>query len=234
MIGFYDYTVILTYLSILSGTTGIILCLNGVGHPYLGMFFLLFSGLCDTFDGKVARSKKDRTEQMKKFGIQIDSLSDLIAFGVLPACIGIAMIRRGLEGTTLPNFRFVSVGRETIVYQVISIMIAIFYVLVAMIRLAYFNVLEEEDENRDESGQKVYTGLPVTSAALVFPAVLLIHIFVKADLTLLYFGVMIVMGFLFISKIQIRKPENWQIALMILLGIVEFAALAIVLACVRR
>ena len=234
MIGFYDYTVILTYLSILSGTTGIILCLNGVGHPYLGMFFLLFSGLCDTFDGKVARSKKDRTEQMKKFGIQIDSLSDLIAFGVLPACIGIAMIRRGLEGTTLPNFRFVSVGRETIVYQVISIMIAIFYVLVAMIRLAYFNVLEEEDENRDESGQKVYTGLPVTSAALVFPAVLLIHIFVKADLTLLYFGVMIVMGFLFISKIQIRKPENRQIALMILVGGVEFAALAIVLACVRR
>lgn len=68
----------------------------------------------------------------------------------------------------------------------------------------------------------------------VFPAVLLIHIFVKADLTLLYFGVMIVMGFLFISKIQIRKPENRQIALMILLGIVEFAALAIVLACVRR
>ena len=234
MIGFYDYTVILTYLSILSGTTGIILCLNGVGHPYLGMFFLLFSGLCDTFDGKVARSKKDRTEQMKKFGIQIDSLSDLIAFGVLPACIGIAMIRRGLEGTTLPNFRFVSVGRETIVYQVISIMIAIFYVLVAMIRLAYFNVLEEEDENRDESGQKVYTVLPVTSAALVCPAVLLIHIFVKADLTLLYFGVMIVMGFLFISKIQIRKPENRQIALMILLGIVEFAALAIVPACVRR
>lgn len=42
MIGFYDYTVILTYLSILSGTAGIILCLNGIGHPYLGMFFLLF------------------------------------------------------------------------------------------------------------------------------------------------------------------------------------------------
>lgn len=41
-------------------------------------------------------------------------------------------------------------------------------------------------------------------------------------------------GFLFISKIQIRKPENRQIALMILLGVVEFAALAIVLACVRR
>lgn len=93
MIGFYDYTVILTYLSLMSGTIGVMLCLNGMGHPYLGMFFLLFSGLCDTFDGKVARSKKDRTTQMKKFGIQIDSLSDLIAFGMLPACIGIAMLR---------------------------------------------------------------------------------------------------------------------------------------------
>ena len=69
MIGFYDYTVILTYLSLMSGTIGIMLCLNGMGHPYLGMFFLLFSGLCDTFDGKVARTKKDRTPQMKKFEI---------------------------------------------------------------------------------------------------------------------------------------------------------------------
>lgn len=42
MIGFYDYTVVLTYLSLMSGATGIMLCLNGIGHPYLGMFFLLF------------------------------------------------------------------------------------------------------------------------------------------------------------------------------------------------
>ena len=97
MIGFYDYTVILTYLSILSGTTGIILCLNGIGHPYLGMFFLLFSGLCDTFDGKVARMKQNRTEEMKLFGIQIDSLADLISFGVLPACIGMAMFRCNVQ-----------------------------------------------------------------------------------------------------------------------------------------
>ena len=32
MIGFYDYTVILTYLSLMSGTIGIMLCLNGMGH----------------------------------------------------------------------------------------------------------------------------------------------------------------------------------------------------------
>ena len=62
MIGYYDYTVILTYLSMLSATSGIMLCLNDIGHPYLGMFFLMFCGLCDAFDGKVARTKKNRTE----------------------------------------------------------------------------------------------------------------------------------------------------------------------------
>ena len=40
------------------------------------------------FDGKVARTKKDRTDFEKDNGIQLDSLSDLLAFGLLPAAIG--------------------------------------------------------------------------------------------------------------------------------------------------
>lgn len=229
MIGFYDYTVVLTYLSLLSGASGIIVCLKGIGHPYLGMFFLLFSGLCDTFDGKVARSKKNRTDQEKRFGIQIDSLSDLIAFGVLPACIGIAMLRCSLEYTTLPNIHFIRLQEKPMFVQVILTGIAALYVLAAMIRLAYFNVLEEDDQNRDENGEKIYLGLPVTSAALIFPAVLLLHVFISADLTLLYFGVLIIMGFLFLSKIHIKKPQNKQIALMIFFGALEFAVLAAIL-----
>ena len=85
MIGFYDYTMVLTYLSLLSATTGIVVSLSGGGHPYLGCLFLLVCGLCDAFDGKVARTKKDRTRMEQNFGIQIDSLSDIVAFGVLPA-----------------------------------------------------------------------------------------------------------------------------------------------------
>ena len=86
MIGFYNYTVILTYLSLAFAMVGIHLSFNGL---YQWAFIcLIMCGICDTFDGMVARSKKDRTEEEKRFGIQIDSLCDLISFGEFPAILG--------------------------------------------------------------------------------------------------------------------------------------------------
>ena len=82
MIGFYDYTVILTYISFASAVSGIF-CAS-TGHVRWAIVFLAFSGLCDMFDGKIARTKKERTEDEKNFGIQIDSLCDVVCFGVLP------------------------------------------------------------------------------------------------------------------------------------------------------
>ena len=236
MIGYYDYTVILTYLSMLSATSGIMLCLNDIGHPYLGMFFLMFCGLCDAFDGKVARTKKNRTDSMRKFGIQIDSLSDLVAFGVLPACIGIAMLRSSIEFLTFPNFKFLHLhlADKPIIIKVILTLIAIFYALSAMVRLAYFNVTEEERQETEEGVRKVYIGLPVTSSALVFPTILLLHIFFKADLTLLYFLFLAIVGFLFVSDIQVKKPTTKGILAMIAFGIIEAAVLAFIFIVMRR
>ena len=104
MLGVYDYTVILTYISVLSASTGIFVTLTGPGHPYIGMVFLLLCGLCDTFDGKVARTKRNRTKLQKDFGVQIDSLSDLVAFGVLPVCLGMALYRRAPKEIELFKF----------------------------------------------------------------------------------------------------------------------------------
>ena len=210
------------------------LCLNDIGHPYLGMFFLMFCGLCDAFDGKVARTKKNRTEQMKKFGIQIDSLSDLIAFGVLPACIGIAMLRSSIEFSIFPDFKFLHLADKSAIVKVVLTVIAVFYALAAMIRLAYFNVLEEERQKNENGSRKVYLGLPVTSAALVFPTILLIHIFCSADLTLLYFIFLVIVGTLFITRIQVKKPTLKGVIIMILIGSVEAAALAYVFIVMKR
>lgn len=215
MIGFYNYTVILTYLSLVSGTVGIMVSLSDMGHPFWGAFFLLFCGLCDAFDGKVARTKPNRSPFEKKFGIQIDSLSDLVAFGVLPASIGAAMFRR------------LSLGNEHMPrsYTFLIFAVIAFYVLAAMIRLAYFNVLEEERQAGGNSAKQIYIGLPVTSASLIFPSVLLIHYILPADITPIYFAFMLFVGALFVSKIRITKPGLRGILIMVGIGAAEFVAL---------
>lgn len=119
MLGVYDYTVILTYISLWISIGGMMLSLNG--HLDLAVLCLALSGLCDMFDGKIARTKKDRTETEKRFGIQIDSLCDIVCFGVGPAIICYCM---GMNG-------------------IVGVLILMFYVLAGLIRLAWFNVTEE-------------------------------------------------------------------------------------------
>ncbi len=225
MIGVYNYTVVLTYLSVVSGLCGIFVSLSGKGHPFIGIIFLLFSGLCDAFDGTVARMKKDRTDEQKAFGVQIDSLSDLISFGVLPACIGYGMLKSSLIYTEVPKIpvKQLSSGVKDmlIIYPGLLFLIAVMYVLAALIRLAYFNVIEEEKKT-DSSIQSGYTGLPVTSASLVFPATVLIQYVTKPDLTLVYFGVMLLMAVLFVSPFHLAKPKIKHVLMMIGLGLVEF------------
>lgn len=56
MIGFYDYTVILTYISFASSISGIFLATRG--HFNWAIFCLAFSGQCDMFDGKLRGRRK--------------------------------------------------------------------------------------------------------------------------------------------------------------------------------
>ena len=148
MIGVYDYTVILTYLSMISGCIGTIIAMTGIGHPFVGALFLMVSGLCDGFDGRVARSKKNRTTLEKNFGVQIDAFSDLIAFGVLPAAIGVAMLRTSEKFTDRPFWK--DNGRYEW-YPILLVAVAVIYVLAGMIRLAYFNATEDERNKEAEA-----------------------------------------------------------------------------------
>lgn len=218
MIGFYNYTVILTYASLLSAGLGILVSLQGEGHPYAGTFFLLFCGLCDAFDGKVARMKKDRSEDECKFGIQIDSLCDLVSFGVLPAVIGAALMWKS-DVADIPKLH---TGTDGFVIPGICIVIMVTYILVAMIRLAYFNVMEEKRQSEEGGVRKVYEGLPVTSAALIFPLIMLLQFLTPKDLTALYFAGLVVVGALFVSKISVKKPDSKGLCRLIMIGAIEF------------
>lgn len=225
MIGYYNYTVILTYLSLVSAGLGITISLMGSGHPYLGTFFLLFCGFCDSFDGMVARLKKDRSEDECKFGIQIDSLSDLVAFGVLPACIGEAMVFQIPEFSMVPRLHTGNWRDFVIPFGCFLVMML--YVLLAMIRLAYFNVMEEKRQKEETGKRKSYTGLPVTSAALIFPFIMLLQFLTPGDMTVVYYAAMAFVGCLFVSKIHVRKPGLKGVLLLVGIGAVEFAILMI-------
>lgn len=217
MIGFYDYTVILTYSSVISATVGIFLALIGTQHPYLATLCLLFCGLCDAFDGRVARSKQDRSDDMCSFGVQIDSLSDLLAFGILPACIGYSMWENMYNqhgGFQLPS--------------ALILAISCLYVLGALIRLAYFNVTEEQRQKEEDGCRKYYQGLPVTSAALIFPTAALLEEILPGNNSWLYYVVMLLTAVLFVGNFKLRKPGFKTILCMVGIGLIEIILFLIV------
>jgi CDP-diacylglycerol--serine O-phosphatidyltransferase len=191
MIGFYDYTVILTYLSLISSISGMYSAFTG--HMHLAIMFLAISGLLDTFDGKVARTKKDRTEDEKNFGIQIDSLCDIVCFGVLPVVICFH------SGMRTP----------------VGLVILALYCLGGLIRLAYFNVMEMKRQQETDENRKYYQGLPITSIAVILPATYVCSAFLKHSFLPILHIVMLVTGLLFVLRFKFRKPSNKEIAVLI-------------------
>ena len=201
MIGFYSYTVVLTYLGLASAAMGMILTFQGFAK--YALFCLAFSGLCDMFDGKVARLKKDRTEDEKRFGIQIDSLCDVVCFGAFPMILCYSIGMRGPAG----------------------ISILVFYLIAGVIRLAFFNVREEKRQDETDEARKYYQGLPITSIAIILPLFctlrpLLGHRFLSE----LHICILTV-GLLFIINFPLRKP-GWKM-LTLLVAIVSCALIKI-------
>ncbi|MCM1507421.1 MAG: CDP-alcohol phosphatidyltransferase family protein [Ruminococcus flavefaciens] len=204
MIGYYNYTVILTYMSLVSSVLGMFFAMGmgGSVHPEYAIMCLMISGLCDMFDGKVARTKKDRTESEKQFGIQIDSLCDAVCFGVLPSVIGY------------------SIGMTSWC----DVPVLVMFPLCAVIRLAYFNVNEEERQKKTNDVRKVYEGLPVTSVALILPVVYAFHKEISPEWFPTAYGTtLLLIAIAFITPFKLKKPTMKTMLTFIVLGALELA-----------
>ena len=215
MLGVYDYTVVLTYMSIISAVVGIACSFQ----PQLilgAVICLMVCGGLDAFDGKVARTKKNRSPFEKKFGIQIDSLSDVIAFGVLPAAIGFNLIKTSRFLLRLTTKTHYYSYLTDILFAICAI-----YALSAVIRLAYYNVTEDERQEVESGNREYFTGVPVTTSAIIFPLIYLLMLANKLDLTLVYMFFMGICAFMFISEAKIRKPGFRHLIILVILGIVE-------------
>lgn len=196
ILGYYDYTVILTYCGMLFAVFGI---LRVIGRDYWdAIFCLMLAGICDMFDGLVANTKI-RTDSEKRFGIQIDSLSDLISFGVLPGIFAYMISEKNIV-----------VG-----------MVAALFILCALIRLAYFNVQEEERQKHTAEKRKSYLGVPVTVIAVLLPAVWLLYDYRLCKNVVCFPILLILMGVGFLSPVRIKKPGIIGKAGIILLGVFE-------------
>lgn len=200
MIGYYDYTVIITYLGLASGVTGIYSAIKG--KPTIAIVFLMLAGLCDMLDGIVARTKK-RSKNEKRFGIQIDSLADLVCYGVLPTVIGY------------------SIGLTQSVWQIIFIS----YILAALIRLAYFNVMEEQRQEVTEEKRKEYEGLPVTTVAVILPLIYSLKKYILIHFHIIYAISLLIIATAFLTKFKLKKLKKNGMILIVIVGIMELLLL---------
>lgn len=193
MIGYYDYTVILTYISLLCSVFGITQAIDGRFRT--AIVCLALSGLFDMLDGKVARTKKNRTADEKLFGVQIDSLCDVICFGIFPVILCYILGVRGVLGGIVIGY-----------YSVCSV-----------IRLGFFNVLETNRQMKEDEANKYYRGLPITSITIIFPIVFLLSFVISPfEFKWVLLSMLFIVANLFIINFWVRKPTNRQLAVIVI------------------
>ena len=193
IVGFWNPSVILTYLGLEISVFGMFLAARQVHISYVFICFIL-AGICDVFDGAVARKIK-RTEEEKAFGIELDSLADVISFVVFPVII------------------FCRLGFLNIFHLAVYLIFA----LAGIARLGYFNVTTADSEGP----VKYYMGLPVTYTSLVFPIFFPIAFFMK-DIVPTQYSMplcMLIVAILEVLKVRVGKPRGIAYVLVLFFAI---------------
>ncbi len=186
-IGEYNKSVLLTYLGVTLALTGVYFAFWGdIKYAFL---MLIFAGICDLFDGAVARRCK-RTKNGELFGVQIDSLADAVSFIALPCAIAFAAL--GTLG-----------------------FVCVFYALAAIIRLAFFNVQTNSEGKKTHFRGLAVT----YSALILPVYYLLSTFVSKAVFNIGLAALYIVIALLFILDVKIKKPGKTAYIFFALLAV---------------
>lgn len=209
-IGCFNKSVILTYIGVIFALAGIFILidLQEAEQMNLVMFCLIISGLCDLFDGFIARKCK-RNEIQKAFGIQIDTLCDIISFVIFPSII---------------LYRMSTQYRSEIIF-IVSIVMIVLYVLCGITRLAWFNILAN-----NECKTTYYQGVPVTYISFVIPVfyVIIQRIpFLLRNAGYIFAVIYGIMAFLFVANWKNKKPSGKWYVFFSIVAIVTFVLLFI-------
>jgi CDP-diacylglycerol--serine O-phosphatidyltransferase len=181
--GVYILPNLLTTVSLFSGLLGMIWALEGDFDG--AAMAILFAAFMDGLDGKVARL----TNTASEFGVQYDSLADLVAFGVAPAII-------------LWQWHLHAFGR-------LGMAAAFVFVACGALRLARFNVTA----NLAATSKKFFTGLPIPAAGCTVAAYILFQAllpeFMRGLLPSSALVLALILGMLMVSRIRYASFKEY-------------------------
>ncbi len=191
---FYALPSMLTCTSLFSGFYSIVASINGDFFP--AAVAILVAGIFDGLDGRVARL----TDSTSNFGMQLDSLCDLVSFGVAPALLAYlwALIPYGRYGW----------------------LAAFLYVATTALRLARFNSMAEEPEDENNENHD-FVGLPCPAAAGAIATMVMFFRYLGATDTVKHFSILLLvylLSYLMISthrylsfkKTRVPKEKRFQ------------------------
>jgi CDP-diacylglycerol--serine O-phosphatidyltransferase len=168
---------------------GVYAILYTVLHPepealYHSAIAVFFAGFFDMCDGRVARLTKTQSD----FGVEFDSLADVISFGIAPAVI-------------VYRWALLPLGP-------LGMIVAMIYAACGAIRLARFNVLSQ----RSKGSSDFFMGLPIPIAASMLVALVVAHfkIFEGLPVTrhILVVSLVLLLAFLMVSRVSFWTFKN--------------------------
>ena len=181
-----DLPNICSLLGLLSAVIGIYFAIQGVFQA--AIIGVLWAVLFDWYDGIIARKMKGRTKVQGDFGAQLDSMIDIVSFGILPAII------------------LLSYGN----YDIWFLPGAFVIIAASAIRLTYFNVYGLIDS-------KTYKGFPLDNNVLILALVFLFEgFFTPSAFSLIIYALMMILSALNLSSISTPKfGGKWVYVLVV-------------------
>jgi CDP-diacylglycerol--serine O-phosphatidyltransferase len=189
-----------TLSSVFCGFYAIVLCARSASDDdhYRASLLIIFAMFFDTIDGRVARL----TRTQSAFGLQLDSLADVMSFGAAPAVL---VYRWALEPLGL-----------------VAVLICFAYVACGAVRLARFNVLAMSTSGAPKKPDKYILGLPIPGAAGILVSLVAANHAVSGDLSNSRVPILIVvlaLSFFMVSTIRFRSLKDlsmsWRTLLLV-------------------
>jgi CDP-diacylglycerol--serine O-phosphatidyltransferase len=169
------------------------IALAAAGRVEFALACLVLAGLADLFDGVVARRLR-RSDYEREFGVQLDTVVDVVSFVLAPFVIAFSV---GLRSPA-------------------ALGAMVLFTLAGAVRLAHFNTLSAQ--GADQSTH--HRGLPVTYTALIFPVLFILRDAVPAATFKLLLGVAFpLIAGAFVMDLPIRKPRGVFYVLFPVLGV---------------